>query len=515
MPMLKTITAHNSCQNIKRYLLKQGRGTGFVYNNIVDKAHWDREMDTTRRLYGHDKRSDSVSYRHFVYAPDPWDNATLESLQAAAPKWATENFETCQWVIVCHQDSGKLHAHIVVNSTVLDTGNKVQISNARVGELARSAQDIGREFGFSELPDLAEKQAARRLNAIRLTKTEETLLRHGKTSYKMEIRDAIDAAQLLAQDPRSFGNIMKYRYGISFWTNKDGGLTFKTDSGNMASTKTLGEAYSAVGIYARLGTNRYTHRSNFNLDSPRPRLVQTSFERHIRRQSRSSVLKRISEYEEMFLTMQRYGIADGKTFRRTLTDLRTQVADIAESIEHLRSSNQYILVASGHIERTGFRTESREWLAQHGIAPEDYPGIKDRVGELRREMSALDKTQTAVSSDLEKLENGYSNLYSLNRAVQRNSLPKAPSLSKAVVRKSSQQGRGFRQPAASAPPAGTKDRRHEVAHVTPSKDRQAKPIEVKPVQPQQEMSMRQRKAIQQDRDKNARRRSSGREGRSY
>jgi len=505
VPMLKTITAHNGCQNIKRYLLKQGRGLGFVYNNIVDPNNWDREMDTTRRLFGHDKRSDSVSYRHFIYAPDPWDNATLESLQAAATKWATVNFSSCQWAIVCHRDSGKLHAHIVVNSTVLDTGYKVQISDGRVIRLAKSAQDIGREYGFSELPDLDEKREAKRYNAVRLTKTEEALSKQGKTSYKTEIRDAVDVAQRLALDSRSFSNILRYRFGITYWSNRDGGLTFKTDGGKMASTKTLGEAYSASAIYSRLGTANYTHRSDFNLARPHPRLVQTSFERHIRRQSRSSVLTHIREYEEMFLTMQKYGIADGQTFRKTLTDLRSQVTDISENIEHLRSSNQYVLHASGHIDRIGFQRESRDWLEQHGIEPAEYQDIKDQAGELRREILTLGKTQKEISADLEKLENGYSNLYGLNRAVQRNHLPKSASLSKAVAREATQQGSGFRQPSTVAPPASTKDRKHEAAHVTPARDRHTKANEAKPVQTQQDISMQQRKAMQKSRDENAQR----------
>jgi len=504
MTMLKTITAHNSCQNIKRYLLKQGRGVGFVYNNIVNQDNWDREMDTTRHLFGHDTRSNSVSYRHFIYAPDPWDNASLEGLQAAATRWATQNFETCQWVIVCHQDSGKLHAHIVVNSTVLDTGYKVQISDGRVIRLAKSAQDIGSEYGFSELPDLAEKREAKRYNAVRLTKTEETLIKHGKTSYKMEIRDAVDEAQRLAQDSRSFGNILRYRFGITYWSNKDGGLTFKTDTGNMASTKTLGEAYSASAIYSRLGTEKWTHRSDFNLDSPHPRLVQTNFERHIRRQSRSSVLKRISEYEKMFLTMQKYGIADGKTFRKTLTDLRAQVTDIAKNIDHLRSSNQYVLVASGHIDRIGFQRESREWLEQHGIESAEYQGIRDQADKLRHEILSLGNTQKAIQTDLEKLENGYSNLYDLNRNIQRNNLPKAPSLSKAVVRESSQQGSSQRKSTTNAQSATLKDRRHEAEHVTPAKGRQTKSVETK-AEPVRQESMRQKKARQQSRGQNAQR----------
>ena len=73
MPMLKTITAHNGCSNIFRYL-EDGRALDKVYVGLETPERWDLEMDDTREIAGHDKptkkgTADKLPALHFKRRP--------------------------------------------------------------------------------------------------------------------------------------------------------------------------------------------------------------------------------------------------------------------------------------------------------------------------------------------------------------------------------------------------------------------------------------------------------------
>lgn len=403
MAMLKTITAHNKCENIRNYLLKQGRGIGVVFHNLIDQNRWDLEMDQTRHAYGHDSRSDSVSYRHFIYAPDPYDNCDIESLQAAAGEWATLNFENCQWVLVCHQDSGKLHAHIVVNSTELDTGRKVQINDARVRELAKTAQTIGKTHGFSELPDLNEQANALRTDLVKLTQTERSMLKRGKYSWKSDVRDAVDMCQIDAYNFSSFQNLLRNRFGISCYESRSG-LTYVLPSKQRVTSAALGEAYTWQSIYYRLNTENWFHRESVGLAEPHPKIMATPFELAFKVRTRSQMFRSLHNLEEMLLAINRHGVTSSAELVESINSQKTNRFQLEHEIEQIKTSSGRELKALNLIGEAESDKAAVEWLQERGIFEEDYLFVQEIGTGAEGKLKVLNERIGRISNDLKSLE---------------------------------------------------------------------------------------------------------------
>lgn len=112
------------------------------------------EMDVTRAKFGHDEPWHGMrarTFKHFVLSPDPEDDIDLGSLRELAGAWALRFFPDNQIAIVYHDDNarGIPHAHIVVNSTNLMTGNRMHTEHPE--DLNRALQDMARERELSGL----------------------------------------------------------------------------------------------------------------------------------------------------------------------------------------------------------------------------------------------------------------------------------------------------------------------------------------------------------------------------
>ena len=96
MPILKPISGHTGCRNVRKYLEKNGRAIARDFFNLswderemsgYDQAgkeavEWDREMDRMRASFGNDapcKGRKARTYKHFVISPDPEDGIDIEA----------------------------------------------------------------------------------------------------------------------------------------------------------------------------------------------------------------------------------------------------------------------------------------------------------------------------------------------------------------------------------------------------------------------------------------------------
>ena len=168
MPILKPISGHGSTVGIRRYLEKKNRALARDFFNLSwderkdidtpeDKKEfvlWDVEMDATRAEFGHDEPWHGMrarTFKHFVLSPDPDDAIGLAELRELSGAWALRFFPDNQIAIVYHDDNarGIPHAHIVVNSTNLLTGNRMHTEHPE--DLNRALQDMARERGLSGL----------------------------------------------------------------------------------------------------------------------------------------------------------------------------------------------------------------------------------------------------------------------------------------------------------------------------------------------------------------------------
>ena len=176
MPILKPIAGHGSVVGIRRYLEKKNRALAKDLFNLSwaergncndpqeakNLVRWDEEMDAMRASLGHDspwKGKRARTFKHFVISPDPDDGIDLDSLRELACAWALEHFPDNQIAIVYHDDNeGSIpHAHVVVNSSNLATGNRMQTEHPE--DLNRALQDMARERGLTGLSNVMPEKS--------------------------------------------------------------------------------------------------------------------------------------------------------------------------------------------------------------------------------------------------------------------------------------------------------------------------------------------------------------------
>lgn len=231
MPMLKTISGHTSTRGICRYLTKKNRALASDYLNIdnPDLEHpesafdWAAVMDGTRRAFGNDvpwRGRRARTYKHYVVSPDPKDRIELPALRELAVAWAAEHFGDFEVAIVYHDDNerGIPHAHVVVNSTNLETGRRLQDPDPKA--LAASLQRMAEERGLSPLkppeprgvPARAERRNPRaRPSTYRseyARRAEKELQDRGEYSWTADIRARVRIARSVSRSEPEFRNLL-------------------------------------------------------------------------------------------------------------------------------------------------------------------------------------------------------------------------------------------------------------------------------------------------------------------
>lgn len=238
MPILKPISGHGSTVGIRRYLEKKGRALARDFFNLSwderkdidtpeeqkESVLWDVEMDSTRAAFGHDEPwhgKRARTFKHFVLSPDPGDEIDLDALRELSGAWALRFFPDNQIAIVYHDDNdrGIPHAHIVVNSTNLMTGNRMHTEHPE--DLNRALQDMARERGLSGLSNQrkpSENQAGasrkNRVNAPRtrrnvyLGRQEKEIKSAGNYTWVGDIRSRVALAKTLSKSEAEFFGIL-------------------------------------------------------------------------------------------------------------------------------------------------------------------------------------------------------------------------------------------------------------------------------------------------------------------
>lgn len=228
MPMLKTISGHTSARGIRRYLTKKNRALAEDYINLDPPEpgrafDWAAAMDETRRLFGNDsawRGRRARTYKHYVVSPDPKDRVSLDALRALATGWARESFPNHEVAIVYHDDNanGIPHAHVVVNNTDLETGQRLQDPDP--GALARSLQRLAEERGLTPLrppapSGIAARAARGRLHreprsrqAEYVGRAEDELARRGDYSWVADIRARVRVARSVSRSEAEFRSLL-------------------------------------------------------------------------------------------------------------------------------------------------------------------------------------------------------------------------------------------------------------------------------------------------------------------
>jgi hypothetical protein len=263
MPFVKTITGHTSAYNVRHYLEKNQRALDRYEHNLCPGRSWSEQMDATRRINGHDY---GATYRHYIISPQESDSAATQKLvMRLARQWAKENFPNQEWVVILHDDNksrkdkglgGIIHAHIVVNVTEIDSGNKMHVDNERVRHLDATLNERAKALGFTHtlapIPkDRAAHDAMKAKGQHRKTVlgdiTEKHQLDRGDLSDKQMIRDVIDDIRRRSINLDEFKQILTAEYPTLNFKECGAEISYHHPNWNpkvWVRGKTLGEQYA-------------------------------------------------------------------------------------------------------------------------------------------------------------------------------------------------------------------------------------------------------------------------------
>lgn len=276
MTAIKTVavTSKAHMSNLARYL-DDDRALARESQHIVNEKRWAKEMERTRRAFGHDAPArkgakNTVAY-HQVIAFLPEEGSinggkmTPKACMAFAREWIETRYpnqEAC-WALheeACKADGSRRFAvHICINRTDLTTGKRLDEGPARFAkvERANAMRDMDRRWGLSQLR-ANERNSA--IHARQPTKGEKMLAAQGGLSDKEYIRQAIrSSAKSAASAPvktkaAAFSEELAKR-GVGMARSGNGkDLTFaRKRSGFRVNGVKLGRGFSPSGLKAALG----------------------------------------------------------------------------------------------------------------------------------------------------------------------------------------------------------------------------------------------------------------------
>lgn len=450
MAMLKTLyRKQGGCAAIQKYIEKEGECLAYDYGpSVSEDENWADMFDRTRRLWGKDK---GRKYYHIIISPDPDDECDLATLRDLATSWMRERYPETDYVIGYHNDGGRIHAHIAMNSVVPDTGYKIKISDRDVTEDAKTLQRLCKERGLSYFenprPNRGKSgyeisKGERRRPHVVLSEAEKRLLARGIKPWKQDVRDAIDASVQEAANWDDFVNAMGAR-GFSVKVGKRNVATFACIDAEgrrrtvRGTVDNLGSAYTLQGIMLRLP--KKDGREYTGVYTPpvcRPIVVPKTIEEAISLKGKrrpwvdpqrmidliaimrkngfanAGDLAKAMNDEREFLDRQRMRLSEADAYAKFLEDAEKR---IARWIEIDSGEDAGTLIAS--VDNLFERQSLEQWFAERGIDP--YGFAKDADG-MRRDAREEAARIAQVCDDHEK---ALSALASAMQTAQRIGMP--------------------------------------------------------------------------------------------
>jgi hypothetical protein len=100
--------------------------------------------------------------------------------------------------VYTHDDKDHMHNHIVINAVNLETGKKFNNNKKMLHDIRRANDELCKAYGLS----VVEEQKA----PVRYTQAEKAVLEKGQSSWKDEIRQAVDLSKSRTSDFESLQN---------------------------------------------------------------------------------------------------------------------------------------------------------------------------------------------------------------------------------------------------------------------------------------------------------------------
>lgn len=246
------------------------------------------QMKATRMIYGKD---DKVQAHTLIQSFKPGE-VTPEQANELGYQLAEKIADGHQVAIYTHTDKDHIHNHLVINSVNMDTGLKFQAHGQKAIQEVKEANDqICLDNGLT-IPEEPAK--------VRYTTAEKSLLEKGKSSWKDEIREAIDYAADHTSDFKSFSELLN-KNGVDVkLRGKTITYTHLNENKKVRASK-LGTDYEKETIFNGFERhleptetrNPATNRSGN--DEPRPAATHSSLDRDPKLQRSDASTEKLGE----------------------------------------------------------------------------------------------------------------------------------------------------------------------------------------------------------------------------
>ena len=185
---------------------------------------------------------------HYIQSFDPKDNVSIETAQQIALDTVKEMFgENAQAVIATHDDTGKVHNHIMLNVFDL-TGKRFHSCKESLNKIKEASDEVCKRYGIKPFD---------RENCVRkpiISGYHEWVNLKRGTSWKQQIRERIDELITVAD---SFDDLRR-RMENEGYTFKDGKYICVKAPGQHKNVrlKTLGDNYTPERIEKRIAEHK-------------------------------------------------------------------------------------------------------------------------------------------------------------------------------------------------------------------------------------------------------------------
>lgn len=217
------------------------------------------QMKATRELWG---KNDGIQAHHVIQSFHPDEDVSIQKANQVGKELAEKLAPGHEAVVYTHTDKAHTHNHIAINAVNFETGKKYHAhGKEELYNIREASDDLCKEHGFSIVQEKSAK--------TRHTLAEQSLLEKGKTSWKDEIRQAIDVSKNHVTNFDDFKKHLERDYGVE--TKLRGKtLSFKhPEQQRFVRANKLGNDYEMEGLqrgFERQVGRRSEHERDFTGD---------------------------------------------------------------------------------------------------------------------------------------------------------------------------------------------------------------------------------------------------------
>lgn len=242
MAIIKAIKSGASLKKIIDYVTRKDT----LESSYMDGLECNPLTASNEMLYVRDKffKYEGVQYIHLVYSLSPTESEKMEIEQLIANAKTlieqTENFRNHQVLICGHDDKKHKHAHIIVNSVNIKTGNKVRWYRTGLKKLKDRVIELSVEQGL-EIPTKGQGKSLGG-NNNRLYQSVERSLNQHYESWMLDIYRKVIEVKNKAINKEDFINGLSENGIQTRWNNRQS-ILFQDTYGHKVRNSRLEEVF--------------------------------------------------------------------------------------------------------------------------------------------------------------------------------------------------------------------------------------------------------------------------------